>query len=103
MGTFVDPIAHVPTSLSGSQGNFTAVTTNVTLLQANQRRKGATFYNDRSATATWYLVLGPDASATNYTVELRPTDYYEVPYGYLGRIDGVATTTTGSLRVTEVT
>lgn len=102
MSKFVDPIAQVPTAVSSSQTSFTASLANVTLMQANDRRKGATFYNDRSATATWYLVLGQDASATNYTVELRPSDYYEVPYGYLGRIDGIATTTTGSLRATEV-
>ena len=103
MGTFYDPVAQVPTSLSGSTASFTASVSQVTLAAANQRRKGVTFYNDRSSSATWYLTLGTTASSTQYTVELRPTDYYEVPYGYLGQVTGVATSTTGSLRVTEVT
>lgn len=76
-----------------------------TVLASNANRKGATIVNDDTAVtgATLYLKFGTTASATSYTVALAPQAYYEVPYGFTGRIDGLASAATGTARVTELT
>jgi hypothetical protein len=80
--------------------NDTASTT--TLLAANANRKGATIYND--STVALYIKFGITASATDFTVKLSPSNYYEVPNGYTGRIDGIwASDASGAARITELT
>jgi hypothetical protein len=80
--------------------NVSASASSVQLLVSNANRMGAMIYND--STAVMYLKLGTTASITSYTVQLNRYDYYEVPSGYTGRIDGIWTAATGSARVTEV-
>lgn len=83
-----------------SQVNDTASST--TLLASNADRLGATVHND--STAILYLKLGTTASATDYTVAMAANAYYEVPYGYTGRIDGIwANDASGAARITELT
>ena len=80
--------------------NDTASST--TLLAANANRKGATIYND--STVALYIKFGVTASATDFTVKLSPNNYYEVPNGYTGRIDGIwASDASGAARITELT
>lgn len=82
------------TSVSGS-------TSTVTLLAINANRLGATVFNE--SVAVLYLKLGVSASATSYAVRMVPYSYYEVPFNYYARIDGIWTSATGSARVTELT
>lgn len=88
-------------------GVFTTVANavaNGVALAANPARKGATIFNDDVTTggASVKLALGFPSSATNFTVNLAPQAYYEVPYGYVGAINRIATAATGNLRITEI-
>ena len=70
------------------------------LLAANPNRLGATVVND--GTSILYLKFGSGASATSYTVRMTSYAYYEVPFGYTGRINGYWAAANGNARVTEV-
>lgn len=89
-----------------AQTSVAASATSTTVLASNASRKGATITNDSSAVL--YLKLGATASTTSYTVTLvgsaaAPFAYYEVPFGYIGVIDGIWASATGNARVTEIT
>lgn len=71
------------------------------LLAYNVNRLGATIFND--STATLYLKLGTGSSLTSYTVQILPDAYYEVPYNYIGQINGYWDSTVGNARITELT
>lgn len=73
----------------------------VSFLSANPSRMGATITNDSSAIL--YLILGPAATLTNYTVQLPKNAYYEVPFGYTGDVAGIWATdpNDGAARITE--
>jgi hypothetical protein len=58
-----------------------------------------TIYNDSVANA--YIKFGGPVSTNDFSTKLFPDDYYEVPYGYTGRVDILWTAATGSARVTE--
>lgn len=75
----------------------------VTLLALNSARLGCTVRND--STADLYLKCGTTASLTDYTVVIPPGGYWEAPYSYTGRIDGIWATdpNTGAARITEFT
>ena len=88
-------------SSTATTSNVAGSASSVTLLSANTSRLGATVYND--STATLYLKLGTTASTTSYTIQLRRYDYYEIPAGYTGRIDGIWSAASGSARITELT
>jgi hypothetical protein len=81
--------------------NVAGSATSVTLLAANNNRKGAQIYND--STAVLYVKFGSTASTTSFTVLMVASAYYEVPAGYVGIITGVWASATGSARVTEET
>lgn len=91
----VTPRATTPTqtSVAGSASS-------VSLLAASNARKGATIYND--STALLYVKLGTTASTTSFTVKLQPDSYYEVPFGYVGAIDGIWASATGNALITEL-
>lgn len=93
------------TKLASATATLTNVNdTNVstTLLASNSSRLGATIHND--STAILYVKFGTTASTTSYTVKMVADSYYEVPYGYTGRIDGVwASDASGAARITEMT
>ncbi len=75
--------------------------TTVQILAANTSRVGAGLYNDSTAFA--YVKLGTTASTTDFTILLGPGGYYEVPYGYNGRIDALWSAAQGSMRCSELT
>jgi len=89
--------ARPATSITSS---VAASVTSVTLLASNSIRLGATVYNDSSALL--YVKLGAVASVTDYTIKLFPLTYYEVPYGYTGRIDGIWSVVNGFARLDEL-
>lgn len=72
----------------------------VELLASNGHRKGATIYND--STATVYVLLGARASVDEWTVKMQPGNYYELPLGYRGTVTAVCSEAdVGVVRVTE--
>lgn len=89
------------TSSTTSVSSVAASASNVTVLGANASRVGATVFND--STVTLYLKLGATAATNSYTVQLSARSYYEVPFGYVGIIDGIWDSATGNARVTELT
>lgn len=91
-----------PTSSTGVNTNVAASAADILILAANANRRGATVYND--STATLSLLLGATvASTTNFTTQILGGGYYEVPFGYTGQIRGLWATATGSARMTELT
>lgn len=77
-----------------------------TILAANTARKGAAIFND-SAAVLYLALASTTSSATNYTVQLAPSGYYEVPLSrdgtvYTGVIKGIWASATGNARVTEL-
>lgn len=80
--------------------NVASSASSVAILALNAARIGATIYND--STAILYLKFGATASATSYTVQLGPSDYFETPFGYSGQIDGIWVSANGNARVTEL-
>jgi hypothetical protein len=113
------PIEPAPTAIQGPAGtspwlvtggaatgsatfNVGVTTTSALALAANLNRRGATFTND--GTAIVYLAFGQTASATSYGVRIPPNGYYELPYGYTGAVNCIASATgTSSLRGQELT
>jgi len=75
----------------------------VQILAANTSRLGATIFND--STAALYVKMGTTASATDYTIRLIQYEYFKVPFGYTGRIDGIWASDPGdgAARITEFT
>jgi hypothetical protein len=84
--------------------NVSASATSVTILSATDTRAGASILNDTSDTTNYlYVKMGTTASTTDYSVKINAGGYFEVPYGYNGRIDGIWVSASGAARVTEYT
>lgn len=88
-------------SSTGTQTSVAGSAASVTILAANANRRGASIYND--STAILYIRMQATASTSNFSVKLFPEDFYEVPFGYTGIIDGIWASATGNARVTEYT
>lgn len=100
----LDRMLHVVSRMRAATATLTNVSTSgtsATLLAAAALRIGATIYNDSSV--VMYVKFGTTASATSFTIAMAAGSYYEVPYGYTGRIDGILASSTGTARVTELT
>jgi hypothetical protein len=89
-----------PASSAAAVTSIASSATAVTLLTANANRKGATIYNE--STSVVFIKFGTVASATSYTVQVAPSGYYEIPFGYTGIITAIWTTANGSARITEL-
>jgi hypothetical protein len=86
---------------TGTLANVASSASSVTLMASNASRLGATIHND--STQVLYVKFGTTASATSYTVKMVADAYYEVPFGYTGRIDGIWASANGNARITEMT
>lgn len=86
---------------TATHSNVSGSATSVTLLSSNGSRRGATIYND--SIAVLYVKLGATASTTSFTVKMYEDDFFEVPFGYTGVIDGIWASAAGSARVVEFT
>ncbi len=90
-----------------STGATTAVAssaTAVTVLASNANRKGATFYYDEAAIL--YLIFSSTTPTSSlYSVKMGEGFYtfVEVPAGYTGIVQGIWSSTVGSVVVTELT
>lgn len=94
-------VASMPKSGTAALSNVAGSASSVTLLASNAARLGATIHNDSGAIL--YVKFGTTASTTSYTVKMVADAYYEVPFSYTGRIDGIWASATGSARMTELT
>lgn len=90
-----------PTSATATRSDVASSATSVTVLASNASRKGAIIFND--STKILYMKFGTTASATDFTVKMMPGDYYEIPFGFTGRLDGLWASVNGNARVTELT
>jgi hypothetical protein len=84
-----------------SQSSVSVTSGSTSILASNANRLGATIYNEGSAIC--YMKLGSTASTTSYTLQIASGGYYEIPFGYTGAIDGITSSGTAQLRVTELT
>lgn len=89
----------VQQAATGTPTNVAGSATSVTLLASNSARKGGSIYND--STALLYVKFGTTASTTSFKVILAASAYYEIPAGYIGRIDGIWASATGTARIDE--
>ncbi|MDZ7966867.1 MAG: hypothetical protein RM368_18125 [Nostoc sp. DedSLP03] len=89
------------TSGTSTPTTVASSTSSQTILAANSNRKGATIWND--STATLYLEFGTTATTSAFTVKLSPGGYYEVPFHYTGVISGIWSTANGNALVRELT
>lgn len=92
-----------PASSTSTLTSVAAAASSTSLLALNTSRKQATFFND--STAILYLKLGTTASTTSYTVQIPSNGYYELPgiSVYTGAIQGIWSSATGNVRITELT
>lgn len=88
---------------TGTTSSVADSASNVTLLSANANRLGATIQNTSSAVL--YAKFGATATSADFTVRMAQYDYYEVPYWYTGRIDGIWASDPGdgAAKITELT
>ncbi len=96
-------VLSLPTSGTGTRTQVGDTTSDSVILAGNANRKGATIFNDSSAT----LLLGlgtTTVTATNYTVKLISGAYYEVPFAFTAQIRGLweSDPNDGAARVTEI-
>lgn len=73
-----------------------------TFLSINSSRKGATIHNDSNGNL--FIKCGITASTTDFLARLGSQDYFELPFNYTGRVDGVwSNGGAGNARITEFT
>lgn len=109
VNAFFDEFGRLVTRTKCRTGTVTSVNdtaSSTTLLAANDLRQGASIVNE--STSILYVKCGATASATSYTIALGPAgtvgSYYEVPFGYVGIIDGIwSADASGAARITEFT
>jgi hypothetical protein len=88
-----------PMATTANKTNVAAAVASTVLLAANAVRTGASIYND--SPAELIVSMGATASATNFSVDMLPGAYFEVPANYTGVISGLWAAATGFARVTE--
>lgn len=93
------------TSTPPTTSKVVANVANVQLLAANPARKMALFQAITTAGAgTLFLKLGIGATANDFSVQLVPGAYYEMPSPvWTGEIDGIWTNGVGAVQITEIT
>lgn len=96
-----DPVGVALAQSTVSSGSFVSSSmSSVNVVAPNSLRKGLTVFNESSAFL--YLKLGSSASANDFSIKMAPNSYYEVPYNYIGNIDGCWSAVDGIARVTEL-
>lgn len=88
-------------STATTSATVASATTNQALLAANANRKGASIWNNGSATL--YVDVDGAASTTDYAFQLAPNGYAEIPFGYTGAISGIWSAVSGNALVREYT
>jgi hypothetical protein len=92
------------TSATATRSDVATNAASDTLLALNAARKGASIFNDAGGGRILFVKMGTTATVIDFTAKLFVGDYYEVPFGYTGRIDGIwSGAGTGAARMTEYT
>lgn len=92
------------TFATGTPTQVNASASAVTLLAANANRKAASIYYD--AGAIGYIILSATTPTTSvYSIKMGQGyfNYFEVPPGYTGIVQGIFSAATGAVAVTEYT
>jgi hypothetical protein len=90
-----------PPASSSTLTNQAWSATNVTLFAANANRLGAIIYNDTDKAL--YIKLGATATTSSFSYKLASLGHWELPFNYVGIIDGIGEAAgTGSWRLTEL-
>lgn len=88
-------------SSSATNTSFAASLSDQLIAAASTDRVGVSVTNAPTSDGYLYLNMGAVALTSSYSVVLWPGSCWESPYGYVGSVHGVFTTTTGSCFVTE--
>lgn len=80
--------------------NVASSASSVTLLSERLGRLGFSIYND--STQVLYVKYGATASSSSYTVQVVAGGFFEDPFAYSGRVDGIWASANGNARVTQV-
>ena len=89
------------TSATATATTVAASSTSTKILAANPDRKGAQFWN--TSASTLFIKLGSAASATSYSLQMGPGDYFEMPFGFTGDVNGIWQSASGNVLITELT
>lgn len=95
-------VTRMPASTAGATTQVADTGSNVTLIAAGTR-KGVSIQNTSSAALC--IKTGATATTADFTVRLVQYAYWEAPYGYSGRIDGIweSDPNDGGAKITEYT
>lgn len=85
---------------SATTASIAASITSVTLLAANNNRKGATIYNN-SSVGTLYIGFGASVTVTAFAEKIGSNSLWEMPIDYDGQIVGIWSAASGNALVTE--
>lgn len=102
--TVTGTVTATPTTSTTATNFNQAGSASSVVLRPSGSRKGFSVYNDSSAIL--YVSLdGGTASTTNYTTQVGPQGFYELPGPiiYTGAISGIWASATGTGRITELT
>lgn len=105
--TIDSPLQRTKASTPPDTGTLSSVNSSGSdglILDANNLRKGATFYN--ASTQILYLGLSTTTTTTSvYTVQIAASGYYELPMTqggpYTGQIRGIWASANGAVKITE--
>lgn len=91
-------------SFTGTQTSVASSGSSVQIIAASTKyaRMGVSIYND-STQILYLLLAAATASNSNYTLQMAAGSYYEVPYNYVGEINGIWASANGNARITEYT
>jgi len=90
-----------PASNTATRINTAASTVSVLLAPANAARKGATIWNN--STSNLYIELGATPTTSSFSVKISADGYYELPFSYIGLINGIWDAANGSALLRELT
>lgn len=91
----------VAPATTASFTNQAATVASIAFQAANTSRKMLIVFNDSPGSV--YIKTGSGASATSFSIKMEASDYFELPAPvYTGVMHAAWSTTSGSLRVTEL-
>jgi hypothetical protein len=87
-------------STTSSTSSVAASITQTTLMEANDKRKGGTIYNN-SSLGTLYIGFGSTVTTSLFAGKIAPNALWDMPNDYDGKIVGIWSATGGNALVTE--
>jgi len=90
-------------STAAASFSVPVLTTSTVVKAANTARVGINVTNLATSTATAYVAAGYTPTTSLYDAALAPGGYYEVPFGFKGAINAIASATGATLVGSEKT